>query len=115
MKKRLQAYMHTCQALSAVIESRLSAPDARANLMKLAKRLIVDICEASLMISTLIAGEFGEGEAHGDFPPAVPGSVLLSRSEVDDGVARRIERQSPGLARGVVRTVPVGFPGSPFA
>ena len=42
MKKRLQASMHTRQSLSDLIEGRLSSPDARADLVKLATRLIVE-------------------------------------------------------------------------
>ena len=41
MKKRLHASMHTRQALAALIEGRLTTPDARADLIKLATRLIV--------------------------------------------------------------------------
>ena len=42
MKKRIQASMHTRQSLSDLIEGRLSSPDARADLVKLATRLIVE-------------------------------------------------------------------------
>lgn len=42
MKKRVQASMHTRQSLSNLIEGRLSSPDARADLLKLATRLIVE-------------------------------------------------------------------------
>ena len=42
MEKRIQASEHTRQSLSALIEGRLSTPDARADLVKLATRLIVE-------------------------------------------------------------------------
>lgn len=42
MKKRIQASMRTRQSLSDLIEGRLSSPDARADLVKLATRLIVE-------------------------------------------------------------------------
>ena len=42
MEKRIQASEHTRQTLSALIEGRLSSPDARADLVKLATRLIVE-------------------------------------------------------------------------
>ena len=42
MKKGIQASMHTRQSLSDLIEGRLSSPDARADLVKLATRLIVE-------------------------------------------------------------------------
>ena len=42
MEKRIQASMHTRQALSALIEGRLSSSDARADLVKLATRHIVE-------------------------------------------------------------------------
>ena len=42
MEKRIQASEHIRQALSALIEGRLSSPDARADLVKLATRLIVE-------------------------------------------------------------------------
>ncbi len=42
MKKRIQASIHTRQSLSDLIEGRLSSPDARADLVKLATRLIVE-------------------------------------------------------------------------
>ena len=42
MQKRLQASICTRQALSALIEGHLSTPDARAELVKLATRLIVE-------------------------------------------------------------------------
>ena len=52
MKKRIQASIYTRQALSVLFEGRLSTPDARAYLVKLATRLIVEealeveICDA---------------------------------------------------------------------
>lgn len=42
MQKRIQASMHTRQALSNLIEGCLSTPDARADLLKPATRLIVE-------------------------------------------------------------------------
>ena len=42
MKKRIQASIHTRQSLSDLIEGRLSSPDARADLVKFATRLIVE-------------------------------------------------------------------------
>ena len=42
MQKRIQASMHTRQSLSDLIEGRLSSPDACADLVKLATRLIVE-------------------------------------------------------------------------
>ena len=41
MKKRIQASARTRQALSDLIEGRLSSPDARADQIKPATRLIV--------------------------------------------------------------------------
>ena len=41
-RKRIQASMQTRQALSALMEGRLWTPDARADLVKLATRLIVE-------------------------------------------------------------------------
>lgn len=42
MKKRIQASMRTRQSLSDLLEGRLWSPDARADLVKLATRLIVE-------------------------------------------------------------------------
>ena len=42
MQKRIQASMQTRQALNSLLEGRLSSPDARADLVKLATRLIVE-------------------------------------------------------------------------
>ena len=41
MKERIQASMRTRQALSDLIEGRLSSPDARTDQIKPATRLIV--------------------------------------------------------------------------
>ncbi len=42
MKKRIQASMQTRQALSSLVEGRLSSPEARADLMKLVTRPILE-------------------------------------------------------------------------
>lgn len=42
MKKRIQASMRTRQSMSDLIEGHLSSPDACADLVKLATRLIVE-------------------------------------------------------------------------
>ena len=42
MDKRIPGSMHTREALSELIEGRLSAPDARSELVRLATRLIIE-------------------------------------------------------------------------
>ena len=42
MDKRIPGSMHTRETLSQLIEGRLSAPDARSELVRLATRLIIE-------------------------------------------------------------------------
>ena len=42
MEKRIPGSMHTRETLSQLIEGRLSAPDARSELVRLATRLIIE-------------------------------------------------------------------------
>ena len=106
MQKRIQASMQTRQALSSLIEGRLSSPDARADLIKLATRLIVE--EALEAESRDALGreyyehgaEPGQGYRNGHRP---------GRLKTAEGF---IEYAAPSDSRARGR-VPLGYPGQP--
>ena len=80
MSKRIPSSMRTRQSLSDLIEGRLSSPIGRAELVRLATRLIV---EEALEAESRDAVGAGLLRARGSAPPGL--SQWIARGAIEDG------------------------------
>lgn len=107
VKKRIQASMRTRQTLPALIEGRLSSPDARADLVKPATRLIVEEALEAESRDAPGLGRIFQGPDH----PA-PDSIIKKVHSHRPVVAKRPIKMTPGIGLRTVVAVDSACAGS---